>query len=269
MKNKIVLSVLVFFFSAVFLPALNFDGGGTLYDSTAVEVTETGESAGIDQTLALTGWFELDETKASGKSFSFAGQGRYELTEDRYYLFDIDYLRYFMRLPGAVGASSVFELSAGRFFFSEPTGMIMAHTADGISVNLLYPKVHFTVSGGYTGFLLNPKSDIRVSDADWSDEGNEEAFYLGPKRIVTMAELTFPGISRSKNQRFSIIAAAQFDLRKDLADGRYHTQYLGIKASPLFGHHMYMDFPLYFRPERFIRQLKITGLSWAHCWIFH
>jgi hypothetical protein len=244
MRNRIWLAI-VFSLLSPALFAVNFDGGGTISNSTDVEVVQSGEDPGIDQLAALTLWFELNGAKENGNIFSFAGQGRYEITDDRYYLFDVDYLRFFMRFPGGVGESSVFEFQAGRFFFSEPSRMILSHNADGLAANFRYPKVNISLSGGYTGLLLNPKSDIRISVADWSDEGNEEAFYFGPKHAFAMLGFTFQGVKKPRSS--SLILAAQFDLRPDKDEGRYHTQYFGIQASPRIGKNFYMDFLFIFQ----------------------
>ena len=71
--------------------------------------------------------FEAYNESESGTNGLFTAQGRYEYTDERAYLFDVDILKLSGTFPGAAGNNSVLEASGGRMFFSDPTGMVICH----------------------------------------------------------------------------------------------------------------------------------------------
>jgi hypothetical protein len=225
--------------------ALDFDMGGTLYNSTGYEKTSQTEDSGIDEVAALSLWFDLAGEGSGGKTWSLGAQvrGEYDDDLDNPWLVDLDYLRFNTRLPGAIGTDSILDMSFGRFYFSDPSGMVMTHSADGASVKLLWPKLRVNLSSGYTGLIINPKSDIRMTTDDWSDKNiNDMDYYFGPKRVFALADFQFPDVG--KISQLSLFAAAQFDLRGESDKSVLHTQYLGVNSNRRYGKHLYETFML-------------------------
>ncbi len=121
--------------------ALEYDYGGTFYNGTDFVSDETTSDTELEQLNILSLMFEAYTESETGVSGLFTAQGRYEYTDDRAYLFDIDVLKAKGKFPGALGEDSVLEVEAGRTYFSDPTGIVLAHNADGISGRLIYPGV--------------------------------------------------------------------------------------------------------------------------------
>ncbi|MDX9802342.1 MAG: hypothetical protein RBT69_13510, partial [Spirochaetia bacterium] len=198
------------------------------------------EDAGLEQLNTLTLRFDAYTEAETGANGTFTAQGRYEYTDERSFLIDAEILRLKGTFPGAMGETSIFEGSAGRFFFSDPSGMILAHTADGASLRLMYPKVRLHASGGYTGLLINPSSDIRMTGMDLSEKDLEidDNFY-GPKRAFGQFSLTFPELWWLNS--LSLFTLAQFDLRDEDEGAVMNTQYLGVQTQRSYGKNLYQD----------------------------
>lgn len=236
MSSRIlVLSLLL---STLTLPAVafDFDWGGAVSNSTGYESAADGD---IVQENRLTLW-------ASGRKefdlavLSLVGQGSYLYTDERSFLIDLDLLRLNGQFPGLIGGSSVVETSLGRFPFSDPTGYILSHTADGASLRLLFPRTRLQFDGAYTGLLLNPSSAIRISDRDFSEEFEEEDSFFGPQRLFTQGKITFADLGRL--QELTFYGLAQFDLREDDGSSELiNSQYWGTLLSHRFGKNLYHD----------------------------
>jgi hypothetical protein len=216
--------------------ALDFDWGGAVSNTTGFDSADDGDVVQENRvSLWASGRKEFDLA-----SLSLSGQGSYLFTDERAFLLDLDLLRFNGQFPGLLGASSVVETSLGRFPFSDPTGYILSHTADGASLRFLFPRVRLQFDGAYTGLLLNPSSDIRISGIDFSEEFDEEDNFFGPKRVFTQGQIVFTDLGRL--QELVFYGLAQFDLRED--DGASElvdSQYWGTLLSYRFGRNLYHD----------------------------
>ena len=242
MKNKILFlaALAVFLFAPAVIFSIEFDAGGTFFNSTGFVSDETTSDTELEQLNTLTLRFEAYTESESGSSGSFTAQGKYEYTNDRAYLFDVDVLQLRGTFPGALGSSSVADISAGRIFFSDPTGMIISHTADGASVKLLFPGIRILIAGGYTGLLLNPSSDIRMTTIDQSEEDIEiEDNFFGPKKLFAQSTVTFPELWWLNS--LSLLGLAVFDLRDESEGAVMNTQYLGVHTERSYGENLYQD----------------------------
>lgn len=170
------------------------------------------------------------------RSIDLSAQGSYTWTDDRPYLFDLDLLRAAGRFPGLLGPTSVVRATAGRFSFRDTTGHVLSHTADGLQARINYPGVRTRVAAGYTGLLLNPVSDIRMTPIDLTESGDDDEFF-GPRRAFGLAEVSFPELIG--RHTVTVASVGQFDLRDaddDAGESTYNSGYFTLAlAGPLPG----------------------------------
>ena len=231
---------ILFILPIIAIHAVDLDGGINLRNATAIEKTESGGDAELDQLDSAALWFDASSASGEGRILSLSGQGSYEYADDREYLFNIDHLKTSAWMPGTLGNNAVLELDAGRFLFADPSAFIVKHVADGLRFRMLKPGMSFELSGAYTGLILNPKSDIRMTGTDRADENDEDNTFFGPRRAFAGATLSFPNAGRYEN--VSVYAYGQFDLREGDDDIEIDTQYLGISTTKLHGSSLYGDF---------------------------
>ncbi len=240
-KNRIIFTTVIVMMllapSCIF--AISMEAGGTFYNSTGF-VSDGIEDTDLEQLNTLTLRFDAYTESETGANGTFTAQGRYEYTDERSFLLDAEILRLKGAFPGAMGETSIIEASAGRFFFSDPAGMILTHTADGASFELMYPKVRLMAAGGYTGLIINPSSDIRMTRIDLSETDLEmEDNFYGPKRAFGQFGLTFPELWWLNS--LSLFTLAQFDLRDEDEGTVMNTQYLGVQTERSYGRNLYQD----------------------------
>ncbi len=104
-----------------------------------------------------------------------------------------------------------------------------------MQVSFLFSGFQVRLAGAYSGFILNPSSNVRISADDWL-EVNDNSVFFGPKRIITQAFLGSDG--------FGLQALAQFDMRGSSASQLINTQYLGIVGMPRLSPNLYLDYHL-------------------------
>jgi hypothetical protein len=215
--------------------AFAFDGdfGVTLDTSTPVSSGVVDTSAQSVYRAAV--WGELFQTLDKGGSLDLTAQGSYRYTDDRPYIFDLDLLRFTGLFSAALGDGTAVELKAGRFNFSDATKLILDQTMDGAQVSLLFSGFQVRLAGAYSGFLLNPSSNIRIS-ADDQLEASDNSVFFGPKRIVAQAMIG--------SDSFALQALAQFDMRGSSGSETIDTQYLGIVGTPRLTPNFYLDYNL-------------------------
>lgn len=182
-----VISVCLIFGALSSVSAFDWDWGGELLNVSGYLFNDEGEATQADR---LSLWFD-GETGGDPSTLGFHARASYLYTEDRAYLLDIDELSFKGSFPGVLGKSSMIQTSLGRFAFSDPTGYVLMHSADGASVGFLFPRVHLKVDAAYTGLLLNPSSDIRLSSVDLSEQADEEGNTFGPERFITQGQISF------------------------------------------------------------------------------
>ena len=232
-----IIAVCLLFEAVLSVSALNWDWGGELANTSGYLFADEGEATQEDK---LSLWID-GEMKHERSTLGFRAQASYLFTEDRAYLLDIDELSFKGSFPAALGTSSMVKTSLGRFGFSDPTGYILVHTADGASLNLLFPRVHFKVDGAYTGLLLNPTSDIRLSAVDLSEQADEEDYTFGPKRFFTQGQVSFIDVGK-RLQNWVFFGLAQFDLRDpEGGEETIDSQYWGTLLSYKLGRYLYHD----------------------------
>ncbi len=212
-----------------------FEGDfGVTLDSATFVSSGVEDSTSQSEYMAAV-WGELFQSTDRGGSLDLLAQGSYRYTADRPYIFDIDLLRFTGLFSAAFGEGTAVELKAGRFNFSDATRLILDETLDGVQVSLLFSGFQVRLAGAYSGLLLNPSSNVRISADDWQEVSDDSVFF-GPKRIIALAMIGSEG--------FAVQALAQFDMRGSDAGEIVDTQYLGIAGTPRLGAHFYLDYNL-------------------------
>src|SRR5271157_5756198 len=160
--------------------ALNADYGVNL-DSSTLMSSGVIDSTYFSQYKAAL-WGELFQVTDNGGSLDLMAQGSYRYTAQYSYIVDLDVLRFAGLFSEALGAGTAVELKVGRLKFSDATKLILDQTLDGVQLNLLFSGFQLRLAGAYSGFLLNPSSNVRISADDYL-EVNDNSVFFGPKRI--------------------------------------------------------------------------------------
>ena len=134
----------------------------------------------------------------------------YTWSDDRPYLVDVERASADLTLPGVLGAGTVLRGQAGRVPFSAPAPGVLSHTLDAVDLRLSTPLVQARVAGGYSGLLLNPVSDIRMSASDLAEAADDDQFF-GPSRAIALGEVSLPEIVLRQTVR--VYGIGQWDLR--------------------------------------------------------
>jgi hypothetical protein len=228
----IALAALLLLLAAPSVVSFDWDYGGSLDNTTVLGFSEMYDDTEVDQSFRLGAWFFGLEQFDSGSTLEVTATGSYTATEDRPYVFDVDLLRARGIFPEAIGSRSLLQATLGRTGFSDPTGLILNHVADGALVNLTYPRVRLRLGGAYTGLLISPSSSIRISDTDYFEESTDDEFF-GPKRAIGLFEAGVGGLT--------LFGLAQQDLRNEDDGDTIDTQYLGINGNVRLGSSGYWD----------------------------
>jgi hypothetical protein len=230
-RLALVVAVLALVGGSVF--AMEGDFGLTLDTQTLVSsgvVDISGESQ-----YRAAAWGQLFQATDKGGSLDLTGQLSYRYTASRPYIIDLDLLRFTGLFAGAMGEGTAVELKAGRFAFSDVTKLILDQAMDGVQVTMLFSGFQVRLAGAYTGLLLNPSSNVRISADDWVEVTDNSVFF-GPKRLVAQAMIGSEG--------FALQALAQFDMRGNTGSEIVNTQYLGIAGTPRLSPNFYLDYNL-------------------------
>jgi hypothetical protein len=234
--NRMKWMALVFVGLALFagkLFAFELDFGGTLDTSTFLSsgVVDTGDASQYKAAV----WGELFQSLDKGGSVDLTAQGSYRYTAERPYTFDLDLFRFTGLFSAALGDGTAIELKVGRFNFSDTTTLILDQTLDGVQLTMLFSGFQIKLAGAYSGFILNPSSNVRVSADDFQDVSNNSVFF-GPKRVIAQAMIGSDG--------FGLEGLAQFDMRGSGAGEIINTQYLAISGVPRLSPNFYLDYNL-------------------------
>ena len=213
--------------------ALDADFGLTLDTSTFLSSGVIDSAYSSEYKAAL--WGELLQVTDKGGSLDLTVQGSYRYTAQRPYIVDLDLFRFTGLFSQAFGEGTAVELKAGRLNFSDATKLILDQTLDGVQINFLFSGFQVRLAGAYSGFILNPSSNVRISADDLSEVTDNSVFF-GPKRLIAQAFLGSDG--------FALQALAQFDMRGNTAAEIINTQYLGIVGVPRLGPGLYLDYDL-------------------------
>ena len=162
--------------AAAVLPASAIEFGGTLGDTTKFTGAAI-KDLSLDQTNTLTTWVRAPFNNAGTVYLAAEGLFKYEYiqTTNSYLLTaDVDLFKF--------GSTSKFKgnktltISAGRFYESDATNVILAQTCDGALVQFKMKRLNLSAFGGYTG-LLNAKQITILNSASSSYSYNTTSMY--------------------------------------------------------------------------------------------
>jgi len=232
MKRTILIAVILGLVAyAAF--ALDMDFGVNLDTSTFLSSGVIDTTYYSQYKAAL--WGEMFQATDHGGSLDLIAQGSYRYTAERPYIFDLDLFRFDGLFSEAFGAGTAVELKAGRFEFADATRLILDQTLDGVQVSFLFTGFQVRLGAAYSGLILNPSSNVRISDDDFAEVDNNSIFF-GPKRLITQL---FAG-----SDAIALEALAQFDLRGSGATEIINTQYLELAGTPRLVSGLYLDYNL-------------------------
>jgi hypothetical protein len=232
--NRMKWMALVFVGLALFArKAFAFEGDfGASLDSSTFLSTGVVDTSDESQYKAAI-WGELFQSLDKGGSLDLTAQGSYRYTAERPYIIDLDLFRFTGLFSAALGDGTAIELKAGRFNFSDSTRLILDQTLDGVQITMLFSGFQIKLAGAYSGFLLNPSSNVRVSADDFQDVNNNSVFF-GPKRAIAQVMIG--------SEAFGLEGLAQFDMRGSGAGEIINTQYVGISGVPRLSPNFYLDY---------------------------
>lgn len=232
-----LLSVLCFSPSAV----AAFDFGATIDNETGF-IREDASIFRQRDRLAL--WFD----GRFADTYSISAQASYTFDIERSFFLTLDLLRFggeFL-FPGRF----IIAFDAGRFRFTEFSGKVLSHTADGIYYAMGFPFGDVSLSVGYTGLLQVPESTIVMSDSDAADRQIDPPPAFGPSappRLFEAAEIQLTELFLLQTLTVSILF--QQDLRGPArftsGGGKVHTNYMGVGFTGPVLPFLYYDYFLY------------------------
>ncbi|NCN06001.1 MAG: hypothetical protein GW949_10270 [Spirochaetales bacterium] len=207
-NTTLLVLVLILLFS---LPLFGFDFGLSVDSTTSVSLPLPAEAEeALGQRIKASLWTDHFWTTNNDAALGIAAQGIYVYTLDRPYLFDLERLEFTYRIPEVFGGAAIASGSAGRFFYSDPTGYILNHRIDGARFSLDFRGTEVRIGAGYTGLLLKEESGILYSDADFADQ-NDTSKTLSPKRVFEGIDVIFTQLL--PRQRLTLGVFSQQDLR--------------------------------------------------------
>jgi len=124
-------------------------------------------------------------------------------------------------------------IKAGRMSYSDPLNFIVTGLFDGIQFFNFSNVGTFNAGVWYTGLLYKKTANITMTANDlliYSSELNFDDFsntYFAPKRLLLSLDWGHPSIGELISLKTAI--TGQIDLSDE--DGKYHSQYLTLKAS--------------------------------------
>lgn len=243
-------------------PAVAFDFGGTVGNTTEASVPFDGDTS-IGQGNSLS----LFARHAFSEELEVVARARYEYrldtvfaeetdTEVDWWQGDLDALYARGRFTTAGETPALVDLQAGRFRLREFSGVLLAERADGVRATFGTADGDVTIGAGFTGLLMKESSDLLLSQADVSDDADEDEF-LAPPRLLGIIAFSLPDFIAG--QSFDVSVVGQGDLRDedDLPEGQgtLHTVYAGVGVSGPVVSTLFYDLYGYFGGGRTLSDL--------------
>ncbi len=242
MKKLFILIIILTLIPAAAISANDF--GGSLQNFTNLNLDLTGDQTAdlgslISQNDKVTLWFNLDFSRAFNIVSQLGWIFRYENTALDFYYDFIDFkplellktletIKFKGEIGSAGGSLSMFGYQAGRYHVSDPSGLIINSTLDGLDILFRFPQNLMRFGIWYNGFIDKNNSTILISRADTNSYLDNAKTFASP-RLIEYAELKINDVT---GQTFTFFMAAQEDLYlstrlEELDSGRYFSGYLG------------------------------------------
>ena len=127
--------------------------------------------------------------------YTYTGDFTNELSSDE---LTADLTLFKISKAGKFGSSS-YVLSAGRFFYSEFSGLVFSQTSDAVNFKIANPSIEFSVFGSYTG-LLNNKTVTMLdkSGNSFATDSTKDFYDFASPQIFAGASLGAPYLFKNQ-----------------------------------------------------------------------
>jgi hypothetical protein len=235
--------ILILFLFILLVPVLAIDWGLNISNGSSFSYSKDFDYEQVNKVALWLGVNSRDRLK-------FLMRGSYTYTNDDPYLFDLDAFYFSGKFPVQKKRPYLFQFTIGRFRYSDFTGYIFGHRADGFALSFDFSSVSLEFYTGYTGLLFSDTSMVAMTKGD-STEQDDDDYYLAPSRLVEVLKLKFPEIFLRQSLVFSLIA--QQDLRysgiisegetteSETRGGRLHSFYTGLLLTGPFYTGLFYD----------------------------
>lgn len=234
---------------AAVLPAQELTWGGTVDSTGSARFADHLDDTDTTVSLTTALWLKSLFLPSDTSSIEIDLQPSYTWTDDRPYLWDVDRAVGNVRIADLGGPATVLRGKVGRFFAADASGTILKHTIDGTDLTLSIPFLRARVAAGYTGLILNPVSNVRMSETDQTDAGDDELFF-GPRRVIALGEFTAPNVFLRQSVTAAVIA--QWDMRdadEDDGEDTLNSTYYGVRIDGPLAQGLFQDVGFYQSPS--------------------
>ena len=217
-------------FTLLTVLTFGFDFGGSLDDSTIYQYSNSSTFYHAD-TLSL--WLKTELWEDT----NLLVLGSYTYTTDNPWFFDLNYLKVENK------SASLLNYSFGRISASDFSGYIFNHKMDGASITVNMPSFILNANAGYTGFLFNTNSVVKMTTADrtGTSYGDFPQSFASP-RIVGGIQAFFPDLIFGQDLKTEVWAQLDMRNESDLTTGKkLDTQYYGFTLSGPLISSLYYD----------------------------
>ena len=200
--------------------ASSIDFGGSVLNTTGVgnypTISVPNSPPGLLQRDAASLWLQAalsDDITATAQIGTMFAMDQYS-SRPIFFFIDADLFNFAGSAKPLGPGPQLFRYSFGRMVFSDFTGFVLNHKADGFMLGLEFPLFSAGISAGYTGLVGKGGSSIAISRSDVNDVVNP-AVSFAPPRLVETVRLRFLDIM---GQKLTISGVLQQDLRDTYMD---------------------------------------------------
>ena len=235
-KNLIACTSLLFAAQLAF----SVETGGLVTNDTTFANVEKDGALKLNQKNGANIWLRLPIT-ADGSSY-FTAEGAFkseyiasEEDSDKKLKLTLDATLFKLSLKKELSSGDL-QLSAGRFFNADTTGLIYSQNGDGLKIDANISRVSFSLYGAYTGLLNAKNVTILANNSDLTTDLNDKEktlYVMAKKYAVGAATFSLPNIFAS--QTISLEGLGAFSLESTKYSRMYGTVALtGPIVSPVF-----------------------------------
>lgn len=235
------------------------DVGGSVQNTSILQAdlqggTDYTLSSLISQNNKVDFWFNLNFSDAFRMTGRLGWVFRWENAEaDYYYDFEsfnaLELLKTLetLRVYGdtATGGDGLLAISyrAGRYPFSDPSGLVLNSTLDGADVTLRYADFFLRFGAWYNGFIDKKLSTILLTEADKNSFLDPVKVFAAP-RLVQCAELELHNRGLQTLTFFTVFQEDIYSCERlrILDAGHYYSGHLGVVLNGVVVPNLYYGF---------------------------
>lgn len=211
MRNSFRFVLTALLFALLNLPVLAIDWGGALSNYTRYKGVNSGDLK-LDQLDDANIWFKVPFDKAG--NIYFVAEGLYEFeyddrSDDKTHYVDLSLAKF--SYLNKISATDSILVNAGRFSFSDATGVIFNQAADGLFAKYQTTMIEANVYAAYTGLLnagivkfLNHGKDLFEYDSD-------KIYQRADEYVVGAAAVTFPNFVMNQTGTLQFFGSQKTD----------------------------------------------------------